>query len=285
MRRKSVMITIMYIIGIIWGIYFNKNISFFLAFFILIIIITIKNRYIKLLLIIMAISSIYTYKVKEDYENRYKNVNDIHLVGTILEKNVKEYNIKYVIKIESANNCIKFKNTKLIVYAKKDTIELNYGNKIELYGNFKNAEKNKNYKGFNYREYLKTKKIYGIVEANKIELKSKNDINVYQKCIHNLYEKIKENTYKILPKETASICNAIIIGDKSNVEDNVIQNFSDSNLAHILAVSGLHMSYIIMIISYILKRTSKNKKNVILVIIAIFFCNLVGNSESIIKQL
>ena len=45
-----------------------------------------------------------------------------------------------------------------------------------------------------------------------------------------------------------------MLGDKSNIEDKIIDNFSESNMSHILAISGMHISYIILIFSLLFSK-------------------------------
>ena len=51
----------------------------------------------------------------------------------------------------------------------------------------------------------------------------------------------------------------ILLGDKSSIEEDVRQNFADSSLSHILAVSGTHISYVVICISVLFKKLKLNK--------------------------
>ena len=50
-------------------------------------------------------------------------------------------------------------------------------------------------------------------------------------------------------QDEKAILEGILLGDKSNIEDNITDSFSESNMSHILAISGMHISYIILILS------------------------------------
>ena len=50
-------------------------------------------------------------------------------------------------------------------------------------------------------------------------------------------------------QDEKAILEGIVLGDQSNIEDNIIDSFSESNMSHILAISGMHISYIILILS------------------------------------
>jgi competence protein ComEC len=64
----------------------------------------------------------------------------------------------------------------------------------------------------------------------------------------------------LLPEKTAELLNGILIGEKSKISEDIIQNFKTSNLSHIFSVSGAHTSYIILGITYILSKSRITKK-------------------------
>ena len=299
MKKKFVIITISYIIGLIWGLYFYSNITLIFCLIFFIIFLIRKKKFIYINILIITISCIYNYKIKENYDLKYKEIKNVEIVGTIIKDPVdKEYSKQYIIKVISVNGSTNFKNTRLLINSKtskSNNVNAQYGDLISIVGEFELAKVNTNYKGFNYNEYLRSKKIYGIVQtkSNDIKIYHHNDVSLYDKSLYdkslydkslyNFYNILKQKIYSILPKESASICTALILGDKSNIEEQVIENFSESNLSHILAISGMHMSYIILIFSFILKFCDKRKSNFTIIFIIIIFCNLVGNSESIVR--
>ena len=74
------------------------------------------------------------------------------------------------------------------------------------------------------------------------------------------------------------------MGDRSNISENVQEDFKNANLTHLLAISGAHFSYIILIVIFISKKL-KNKKieQISLILAIIFFMNLTGNTPSVVR--
>ncbi|MDR0753254.1 MAG: ComEC family competence protein [Holosporaceae bacterium] len=62
--------------------------------------------------------------------------------------------------------------------------------------------------------------------------------------IKQLRHSIDKKIEKYLPQETASVAKALITGNKSGVPINIRNNFANSGIAHLLAISGLHMGII-----------------------------------------
>ena len=101
---------------------------------------------------------------------------------------------------------------------------------------------------------MKTKKIYGSIKASNVDIIEKNNLNFILIISNKLRNYLTSKSEELLPKETSSLLSGILIGDKSNISEETIQDFKTSNLSHILAVSGLHTSYIIFGITLILSK-------------------------------
>ena len=138
--RPLIFMTVGYIIGFIWGLYFNINIVpiIFLLIFILY---AFRKKIVKLweyktsialMVIFMIISNIQTLYLENKFSTLYKDNQEIEIIGVITkERQEKEYKTEYEIKVESINGDKKYKNTKLILQVKnKEKIE--YGKKVKL---------------------------------------------------------------------------------------------------------------------------------------------------------
>lgn len=57
-------------------------------------------------------------------------------------------------------------------------------------------------------------------------------------------ESIKGRLHKVLPTMESGIAAALIVGDRSAISDKVRQMFVDAGIAHVLAISGLHLTLV-----------------------------------------
>ena len=181
-------------------------------------------------------------KLKSQYENVYNNTDKMCGIKAIVisEKTEKEYTNLYIIKIKNG----KYKNKKFILNLKKQK-RLEYGDLIELDGEYFKPLKAKNYKGFDYSNYLKSKKIYGTIKVNKIEILKNKATNPILLAANNIRNSIIEKANNLLSQNTKGLLIGILLGNKGGIDDETIEHFRASNLSHILAVSGIHTSYII----------------------------------------
>lgn len=249
------------------------------------------NKQIIIAIIISSCISntILLYKNKQ-YESFYEEFDgqEINITGTIVDNGKqKEYKTVYKLKIDNINGNFKYKNMYLYIEVNPNKkILLEYGNKITFTGEYTAPIQQRNYGGFDYREYLKTQKTFGNVEVEKNFkiLKNKN-VNFIFYNINELSKKIQSNIKNILSKDTQDIFLGILIGYTDGIEDEVRQQFSDSNLAHILAISGAHVSYITIFLIYLFKRIQVNKKyaKIFISLFLIFFIILTNFSVSVIR--
>ena len=234
--------------------------------------------------------------ISEGEEEEYKYVYEIEILNIKTNKNIElkdnsntdkngnELNKKDE-KIEQNKNC---KGIKLLLNLKKsdnNNLVLNYGDKIGFYLEYQKPNTARNYMGFDYSNYLKTKKILGTVnvESNNLQVISHNNTNAILNKIYSLKNIMKQKINELLPKETAGLCIGMLIGETSNIEESMQEDFRDSNLSHILAVSGANVSYIIISITYIFNKMCFRKKlsKIISIILLILFMLLTGCTSSV----
>ncbi|MBX9977277.1 MAG: ComEC/Rec2 family competence protein [Alphaproteobacteria bacterium] len=67
---------------------------------------------------------------------------------------------------------------------------------------------------------------------------------IFQEKIHYYRNRLTHKLLSLLPKDTGNIAVALITGDRSRIDKKVRQEFVDAGIAHILAISGLHLSII-----------------------------------------
>lgn len=191
------------------------------------------------------ISNTYYIYLDYKYSNTNINLNNMQVNGIIISnKTISQYYDKYIIKLVEG----KYKNKKFILLinnTNKNKIgnnnKVKYGDLIKLTVDFIKPNEQRNYKGFDYKEYLKLKKIYGTLKnkSNKIEILKNDNINYFLKLSNDLRNNIIYKINNALPLKTQNIFKGIIIGDSSNIDEETIEIFRQSSLIHILVVSRL----------------------------------------------
>ena len=243
-------------------------------------------RYIKLILnrkvvlcfsIFSIISNSIVIYQNQKYDNKYTNEEKIIGEAIVLSnKQEKEYNNVYKIKYEDTYLYLKI-DKKLI----KD---LKYGDKIRFSGEFIEATKQRNYGGFNYKQYLKTLKIYGSIKVEEIEVIASNQTNLFFRITNEIAFNIKQKIDSFMKKEDAAILKGLLLGDTTEIADEIQENFRISSISHILAVSGMHVTYVIIGIKMLFEsHLGKRKTKFIIIIFLILYTFITGFSPSIVR--
>lgn len=140
--------------------------------------------------------------LENKFNTLYTGLDEVEVVATIISnKKETSYKSSYTIKVESINKNRKYFGNNLIIYAEKDA-NLNYGDKIIINGTFEFASNARNYKAFDYREFLKTKNIYGILNVDKIKVLNNNNLSFISIWSNQIREKIKYNLKIILDNKS-----------------------------------------------------------------------------------
>ena len=169
---------------------------------------------------------------------------NIYLKGVEVENGEKNVSVKRI-----------FVNTEKIPNVK-------IGNIIKVRGKLRQFEEAANKGNFDSRKYYLSLGFYGKIEAGTIKVINSEYSGIRQ-GLYELRMEIIERLEKLCSdnKGIFSIINnkngiigAIILGDKTDLDSDIKELYSVSGIAHILAISGLHISFIGMAIYRLLRR-------------------------------
>ncbi len=269
-----VSITLAYILGIKWGLYQDFRILVGLSIFLLIFTLIHKKEKLEnitFLMIISLIGCIYS-KCKFNYMSDVYKENECEMNVTVIShENVSSsgYSYKYLAKDES--------NHKFNIYVKcKDDNLFEIGYKLKIIGEFDKPDTARNTGGFDYQMHLYSNNIFGTINCSYVEIIDK-DVN---NLIYNLQNKIRSNMLKIFDKETAGILIGMLIGETNDISKSTQENFKESGITHLLAVSGANVMMIISISNFLFSKLVGRKYDYIFSISFIIFFTLIANSSA-----
>ena len=291
MKRPICIASVFYIIGILLGLYSNAGIAFVVLGIILILGIYLTYKK-KVLCIILTIISIIGYFQVSMLNNNYELIlsqipTKISIQGKIVSNKIeKDYKYTYTIKVSKINGKRLEKELKFILNLKKNKVNKKmpeFGDFIELSGEVSKPQSARNYKGFDYKQYLKSKNIYGTIDTENYKIIANNSVNKFSTFVNKVQNNMKKNMLKILKQEEGALCIGILIGDRENISSITEENFKESNLTHMLAVSGSHITYIIVAFTSVIGRANRKYACCITIVFLIFFSFLTGFTASVLR--
>ena len=217
------------------------------------------------------------------FEKNYLENSELEMIAEVTGIKIeKEYYDKYEIKVLQCSKQNKLISKKLILYIDYNR-NLLPGDIIKIKGKFQKPTTSRNYKGFDYSNYLKQRKIYGTMFASDIQIiNSKID---YYSVIGKIRFYFNEQIKLTYDKTSYTFLTGMLLGNTEEMPQQLEDYFKTSNLSHIIAISGSHLVYVIIVCKFILDRFLKNKKikNYLLVLILFAFYALTGENVSCIR--
>ncbi|MFD1163653.1 ComEC/Rec2 family competence protein [Hwangdonia seohaensis] len=200
------------------------------------------------------------------------------------------YYDKYVIDILKIND--KMVSGKSLLNIQKDTTQSALKVDDIVIGNiaFQNLIHPLNPHQFDYKKYLEKKYIYHqIFTVNTSLLKISSDRHTLFGMADNIREHInlKLEPYHFKPDELA-IINALLLGQRQDISEEVYTSYTNAGAIHILAVSGLHVGIILLILTFVFKPIERLKhgkliKAILLVLCLWCFALIAGLSASVTR--
>lgn len=161
-----------------------------------------------------------------------------------------------------------------------------FGDIVEIQGEYVKPQGQRNYKGFDYSLYLKSKKIFGSILADNVEKIGENS-SIYFKYlgqVNKLKNIILNRIENNIEKTNSQVISAVLVGDKTSLEKEIKDKFRVSNLSHMLAISGAHFGFIILFCTFLVKRLKFKRFGQVITIFAIvFFMTLTGMTPSVVR--
>ncbi len=157
------------------------------------------------------------------------------------------------------------------------------GDKVSIKGTLNKPKLPRNPGAFNQARYYKNNGISFSLYGKTIKLIHKSHFGVKQAmtaCVQRLggiYD-------QVLPERQAGIVKAMILGDRDYLNHHVKKDYREAGIAHILAISGLHVSIIGYGLYQGLKRLISIKKAALVsMIVLILYCMMTGASLSTVR--
>lgn len=198
---------------------------------------------------------------------------------------IKNEKLVFILKVDS----IEFEGQKIKVSGKtrttlkKDEEILEYGDIILANGFLAIPGQNKFPGDFNWKKYLATQRIYSIFYINELEKIGEEKKFIFS-LIYKIREKIKER-FSSLCSPYNEILTGIVLGDKNDLPLEIKNVFQSSGVAHLLAVSGLHIGIIIFWIHLFFKlfKIYPLIESLFTICFLVFYVFLVGFYPSILR--
>lgn len=129
------------------------------------------------------------------------------------------------------------------------------GNKIKASGSLEFFENERNPGAFSRKKYYRTQGISACIWTEEAELVS-GDTDLFRERLRLLRKRWSEAVLRVLGEKKGGILNAMLLGDKQQMDAEIKEQYQVNGIAHILAISGLHLSFVGLGFYRFVRRTS-----------------------------
>ena len=235
----------------------------------------------------MMYTEIYSSFHKPNIQTHSYNT-DVQIKGLIIKDPVsRRFYTNIVISPEQIKGLQTHKGL-ILVRVSSCNLNFKYGDKVLVFGKLSQPYWSGNIGTFNYRKYLERHHIYGIMkikDAGNIKIVARNEGNFIIGKALALKNMIKRVNKQSLPDPQAAMLNGILLGMREDIPQQIFDMFKKSGIAHILAVSGLHVGLILLMFWGFLKlcRIPRKVAAFILILLVTLYCMVTGMRDPIFR--
>lgn len=206
------------------------------------------------------------------------------ITGTISQR--QQGKEQCLLQIEQINGqSLKRQSTIVLYLPEKDEAAYERGQRIRVVGSMWTPNEASNPGGFDARQYWRSQGIFALVNrVQQIEVLEQPQ--GLQRLAGQVQQRIEVLLHAYLPEEKVFLLWAMLFGEKANLEEEFYADAQKLGIAHIFAVSGLHVGFLLTFLLGGLRLLHSQDNPLALLLVAmllVFYCFLVGLTPSALR--
>ncbi len=216
-----------------------------------------------------------------------------HLISVTVREKLRSsaYNDRYIAIVNKIDT--KKHSGRILLNVRKDSLNhpFEIGTHLRIKGALYKNSLAKNPNQFDYGKYLENKQIYAQLYADAAEIQTGSRLDkdpwyytskLRTKIIHNL----EKNHFN---KAELNVAIALILGQQQEISPDIIRDYQYAGAVHILSVSGLHIGFILLFVTFLLKpfpntRRGSFIKLIIILLSLSLFGLIAGLAPSVVRS-
>ena len=306
MKKPAVVVLLNFSLGIILGHFFQTSISLvpagIAAFLLLVGLIVsigfdrthvITGLLASFLLGILWVGSAQNHFQKQSASLSPKIKNPVGLIGVLSSSpEIRHKRLRWILKSEYILNrdSILHIRGKLLVSSKDTTLRVKIGQRVFLRGYLDQPPVKRNPGEFNYRAYLARRNIsslFYLKHGEPVKILSSNHGTFFQiHLISSLRKAFSQQiTHHLGQTEEAFLLKGLLLGQRGQIDPEIQQRFARTGVIHVLAVSGLHVGFILLLLMglFSMLRLPEIPRTILLILALVIYTSLTGGKPPVVR--
>lgn len=189
---------------------------------------------------------------EENFPFDNTNKNTVLLVGRVDSIKSSTYGIRLIVKDCSIyENDDEYKRITVLVNIAGNE-DLEPGDIVQIRGNISRFEEAGNDGQFNEKIYYRSVGVDYKVKGSELKIvKKADDVQMFLNRLKKETDSIYENA---ADSRDAGVLKAVVLGDRQGLNDDIYKLYQDCGIAHLLAISSIHVSFIGVLLYKMAKR-------------------------------
>lgn len=234
--------------------------------------------------------------VKNEYPFEKSRIKDAVVYGSVSKVNLlHDTKLTFVVEVDSviieqklyslSDNFLCSINQPKRKNLTKFYNEIEIGDRVEIKGTVQKARGRRNPGEFDYYKYLLSKEITALIylkDVNNIKIENRKN-TPFENTIFQTRKRTSEIIDNIYNKKTAALIKGLLLADRSEIDYRAKESFINAGVIHVLAVSGLHVGFIVVIFLFLFNRFNIYIRTVLTIIGLILFLLLTNSPPSVFR--
>ncbi|MFA6597406.1 MAG: DNA internalization-related competence protein ComEC/Rec2 [Ignavibacteriaceae bacterium] len=163
--------------------------------------------------------------------------------------------------------------------------KLNPGNIVVVKGVYNRGKGSRNPGEFDYRSYLLKQGVTGF-----LSVKTPDDVKILQATVFyfpalvfSIRKNIAEKIDELQKPQAVGLIKGLLLGDKSEIDNETKMEFINSGVAHVLAVSGQQVGFIAVIFIILFGRVNIYFRTILTITTLVFFLLITGLQPAVLR--
>lgn len=209
---------------------------------------------------------------------------EVYVQGQVYQKvNTSNYQILYLKNNSIYDQNNSYYDSKILIYDESFS-EIPIGKVVYLKGRATVFDTAHNQGNYDQALFYAKQEIYGCVWAEQV-LKETGEANLFQETLYRIKCKWKAMLIDAIGEQQGAVLSAMLLAEKSEMDAEVKELYQKNGIGHVLAISGLHISFIGLGIYKLVRRTGLSYivSGILSMVILTAYVCMIGFSVSVVR--